>query len=457
MYHNVHWSIHMRFKKHTILTIAILQAALAYGQGKTVTLDQARQIALERNLNVVQSQNNIESAQASVLAATGNYLPTISASAGWTRYQNDRVASFDQGQQIPGTGGFSVNNSFNTSLNVNYTIFDGFSREATYNRASSNSVSTEQVAVRTRQSVVFQVEASYFNVLRNEQLVKVSEENLKRDNRQLERITESNRVGALSLADVYRQQSQVATDELNLITAQNNFDKSKADLEALIGLDLKDDHSFSDPSILTEIDSSDLSASVERYKSQADLTQRAIASRPDYKSALESFSATESGVTSARGGYYPRIGASLGYSLGGNDRLRRISDNKTLSWGIGINWNIFDGFQTNQSLQSAIVVKRNAEISLAQTERNINVEIKKALLDLDAARKQYEVSLKGLVSSTQDYRIAEERYNLGAGTLLDLLTASANLVNAQANKVNASYNYVTSKRNVEYVLGERTY
>jgi outer membrane protein len=103
------------------------------------------------------------------------------------------------------------------------------------------------------------------------------------------------------------------------------------------------------------------------------------------------------------------------------------------------------------------VERKNADLSLQQTQRNINVEIKKALLDLDAARKQYEVSLKGLTSSTQDYRIAEERYNLGAGTLLDLLTANANLINAQANKVNASYDYITAKRQVEYVLGERSY
>jgi outer membrane protein TolC len=46
---------------------------------------------------------------------------------------------------------------------------------------------------------------------------------------------------------------------------------------------------------------------------------------------------------------------------------------------------------------------------------------------------------------------------LGAGTLLDLMVANANLVNAQANQVNASYNYITSKRNVEYALGEKSY
>ncbi len=104
-----------------------------------------------------------------------------------------------------------------------------------------------------------------------------------------------------------------------------------------------------------------------------------------------------------------------------------------------------------------MATQRNAEISLVQAQRDINVDVKKALLDLEAARKQYEVSQKGLVSATEDRKIAEERYNLGAGTLLDLLVANANLVNAQANQVNAVYNFITAKRNVEYALGEKQY
>jgi outer membrane protein len=255
---------------------------------------------------------------------------------------------------------------------------------------------------------------------------------------------------------VYRQQSQVAADELSLINAQNNYDKAKADLAALIGLDATEEYDFVDPSISTEIEQSELEAASSLYGDLKQSSGRALAARPDYLSATEELEAAESGVTVARSGYFPTATAFAGYSLS-NSKFSNLSDNRDINVGINIRWNLFDGFQTNQSLQSALALKRNAEISLRQAERDINVQVKKALLDLEAARKAYDVSQKGLVSATEDRKIAEERYNLGAGTLLDLLTANAGLVNAEANKVNASYNYIIARRNVEFAVGERLY
>jgi len=449
----------MRFVSAAIVAVLCASAASLEAQTVSLTLEQAMRAALENNLSIVQADANMNAAQAGVTAAYGGYLPTLSATGSWNRNQTDRAgsstANFGGGTVvIPASK--STTSNFNTALNLNWTLFDGFAQQGQVGQASSRSVASEFTAIRTRQSIVFQVEANYLNVLRNEQLVKVSEGSLKRDRRQLERITESNRVGSLSLADVYRQQSQVAGDEFSLIQAQNNFDKAKADLVALIGLDVGREYVFADASISTALSAEELDATSSKYANFRQLVERAIASRPDYKGAVESYNASQSGVTVARSGYLPSVSAFAGYGLS-SDEVRSLSNNKNVNWGLSVRWNLFDGFQTNNSVQSAIASRRNAEISLTQAERDINAQMKKALLDLEAARKQYEVSQKALVSAGEDLKIAEERYNLGAGTLLDMLVANANLVSAQANSVNAVYNYVTAHRNLEYTLGERTY
>ena len=440
-----------------VISFYLTVSALAQ-QPQILGLQQAIQIALEKNVSVVQAQYNVDAASGRVLGAYGNYLPTLSATAGWSRTQVDQQGGTRvvQGQVTTYDATFVVANNFSTGLILNYTLFDGLNRESAYNGAKASALSSEDKSIRTRQTITNQVENSYLNILRLDQLVKVSEENLKRDNRQLERITESNKVGAVALADVYRQQTQVASDELSLITAQNNFDKAKADMVALIGLDMGTEYQFSDPSILTKIDQVEMDSTRQKYSSLNQLSQRAIAARPDYLAAREELSSAESGVTSARSGYFPSVSAFTSLNLS-NTEVGTIAENKNLNWGVSLRWNVFDAFRTNQSLQSAIATQKAAESSISQAERDITVQVKKALLDLEASRKQAEVSQKGLISATEDRKIAEERYNLGAGTLLDLLTANAGLVNAQANEINATYNYFISKRNLEYVIGERTY
>ncbi len=429
-----------------VLFLTILSGAIAASQQtKILTLKSSIETALEKNTTVIKAQNNVDAAQGRVLSAYGNYLPTLSATGGWSRSQNDIAAN-----------PFIISSRFSTNLSLNYVIFDGLNRESGFNSAKAGAQSSEDLFIRARQTITNAVENSYLNVLRLGQLVKVSEENLKRGNRQLERITESNKVGAVALADVYRQQSQVASDELNLITAQNNFDKAKADLVSLVGLDMSSEYQLLDPSISITIDQGEIDSTQKRYSNTNELSKRALSARPDFLAAKEDFSSTESGVTQARSGYLPTVSASLSRSFFDNE-FSSVTNNKTTDWGISVRWNLFDAFRTNQSLQTAIASRKTAEASLAQTERDITVQVKKASLDLDAARKQVEVSQKGLTSATEDRRIADERYNLGAGTLLDLLIANANLVNAQANNINATYNYVIAKRNLEYVLGERTY
>jgi outer membrane protein len=433
--------------KFVLLVLSFCLIASAQNkQAKKLTLNDAVGAALQSNLNVVQASNNVESAQSAVLAGYGSYLPTLSASAGWGRSQ----------YHFTPTDSTTLSTAYSAGLSANYVIFDGLNREMTFKKSSSAKNVADQTFYRTKQQIVYTVQADYLMVLRDEQLVQVNVENLKRDQEELNRIVESNRVGSLAIGDVYRQQSIVATDEYNLIAAQNTYDKAVADLISLIGLDVMEEYTIEDAAISPYIDSTEFSQlpSLENFEG---LRGRAMGSRADYQSASENLKSASYGVTSALGGYMPSVNAYATYGLDAPTFSDLSSYKKDYTWGLNLSWTLFNGFLTNQSYQTAKVQERNAEINLRQTEHTVSVDVKKALLDLIASKKQYEAAVRSETSSNQDRKVAEEKYNLGSGTLIDLQTANASLVNSQASRINATYGYITAKKNLEYALGDRSY
>jgi outer membrane protein len=450
----------MRISGFLVAVFLVGVSSSLRAQTTVLSLDDVVKIALQQNIDVLQARNNVDAASSSKTAAYGNYLPSIAASGGWTRSQSARSGGQTQiieGLPVVTPASTTLQNSFSAGASANLPIFDGLAREATLSGTGSRLSAAEHNWTRARQAIVYQVSSGYFNIIRNRELVRVSEENLKRDQRQLERIEESNRVGALSVADVYRQQSQVASDELDLIMTQNNYAKSMADLVALLALDPALEYEFKDPSLRTQMDSVEVAATLQKYSDIRQSIKTAMDNRPDYKAVRENYDAADAGVTAASSGYWPSINASASYSMFSN-KLKELSVNDyNLNWGVSLRWLLFDGFGREEQVQTAKVNSRNAELNLMQAEKDISVEVKKALLDLEAAHKTWQVSEKALISAGQDRRIAEERYNLGGGTLLDLLVANASYVSAEANRVNSIISFFISKSNIEFVLGERSF
>ena len=79
--------------------------------------------------------------------------------------------------------------------------------------------------------------------------------------------------------------------------------------------------------------------------------------------------------------------------------------------------------------------------------------LKKAMNQLEASEKNIEQAKRNLVSTKEDLRVAQERYAVGAGTILDQVTANASYISAQSDNVNAIFNYYIARKQVEYLIG----
>ena len=433
----------------TIALISLVCSAASLAQEK-LTLKEAVRIALEKNIDVIRSKNTMQISDANVTSSVGNLLPSLSASASVGR----NGSSFDPSVFVP--SGLSANGSASAGLNANVVLFDGVRNWTSYSRASSSADAAAFNFAKQKEITVLTVEQAYLTVLRNEQLLKVSQENLKRSQQQLSRIEESNKVGAVAKADVYRQQVATANDELALINAQSNYDNSKQDLLYLLTLDVTQDYLFQDDEVLQRIEGL-VSDSLQQERSDYNnLVQEALNSRPDYQSSLIAKQLSENDLTISRSGHYPTLSLGAGYGMSGND-LGTISDTKTWNWRLSLSVPIFNGFQTSTQVQTSELNLELAEVQVQQAKRNVAKEVKTSLLNLEAARKRYDVSLKNMKSAEEDRRIAEERYNLGSNTLLDLLVATSNYTQAQSNKVSSSYDFIYAKLQFRIAVGREKF
>ncbi|MBW7887950.1 MAG: TolC family protein [Bacteroidetes bacterium] len=413
---------------------------------ENLTLQQAIQTALNKNIDVIRAGNTMQAQQANLTSAYGNLLPSVNASAGWSR----RGSSFDPTPLIP--SGTSASGSTSVGISANVTLFDGLRNTANLSRAGNLASSSEYDFQKQKQTIVLAVQQAYLTVLRNHQLLKVAQDNLKQSQEQLARITESNKVGAVAKADLYRQQVQTANDELSVISAQSNYDNSQYDLLYLLALDVDKTYTFEDQDVLAQVENAD-----STYKNEIDdyqeMVKQALEIRPDYLSSKLAVDAAASSVSMARSGYFPSLSLNGGYGIGGTN-FSDISDVKSWNVGISLSLPLFSGFQTKTSVQTSTLDYEYAQQNLQQAKRKVEKDIRTALLNLETAKKRLDVSAKNVISADEDRRIAEERYNLGSNTLLDLLVARANYTQAISNKVNSSYDFLYAKQQFRVAIGK---
>ncbi|MDH7514853.1 MAG: TolC family protein [Bacteroidota bacterium] len=432
-----------------ILLLSFVVSFFAWAQdtSKSYTLQDCIAVGRARNADLLRSRGERERYGTYKTQAFGQFLPSLSIGAGWTRLDKDRYS------YLP-SGFVTSRNTYDYSITSSLTLFDGLSNLSTADRSILLLQAAEQGLARRDQDVVFLVQQGFYNALRLRQLVRVNESNLARSRKQLEHVRELNAVGSVPLADVYRQQVQVGKDELALLQAENEYRNALVDLQNQLGLDPREPFDINPAGIPETIDSLDMVHYRQGLSPFDALVRRALSSRPDYRQSMLTLHGAEKGIMISRAGYLPTISAFARYSWS-NILLERFtaSDYTDFSYGLRFTWGLLNNLNVSTAVQRSKIDREEAEIALAELEREIAAELQKSINTLTLAEKNIDISTRTLRSALEDQRIAQERYTLGAGTLLDLIVANTNLTAAQSDVVNATFQYLTARAQVEYQLG----
>ena len=429
-------------KKWTMIGAVLLTSTLSAQEKRAIDIDEAVTIAMKNNIQVIAAMNSYNSTVANVLPKTwGRNLPTVSANANFNHSMLNEVSG------TSGFGGSTSNNAYSYSLDANYVIFDGLKKFDEMTQARLDESSAKFDFENTRQEVTLSVYQAYITVLKNQQLLKIAEENLKRSEEQLKRLEERNRLGAQILSDVYKQRVQVGSDKLAVNKAKNNLRTSKASLNNLIGVDVN-----------TEIELKELPVDMAFDHKQFDFDQSyqtALDNRKDYKASTKKVESTRRSLSIAKSGYYPTLSAIASYKWN-NTALdfNKYSDKDNALVGLNLSMPLFTGFQTNSSVIQADQRYQTERSNMESTKRKVALDIKIALLNMQTAYENVQLSDENVKSAKEDLRLATERYNLGAGTLLDQITATTGYSTAEANYTQARYDFVYARQQYLLAVGQ---
>ncbi len=429
-----------------VLLAVVLGATTAFGQVPGgYSLQQCVETGLKNNIEILRARNSVDRTSTFKTQAFGQFLPNVSASATWNRSDEAQIA-------FRGNDFLRSRNYYSYNVQAGLTLFDGMRNFNSVDQSIFDYNAAEESFMRTRQMIVFSIQQSFYNVLRMEQLTRVAESNLERSRGQLDRIREMNTVGSVPLADVYRQQVVVGNDELAVIEARNNYRNTLVDLQALLGLSPRPDFSLASENVPESIEPSEITRFRAELGSFEELLNEAVSRRSDFKQAELTLKSAEKGVSIARAGHYPSLSAFAQYNWN-NLELKDFTEYDRFVYGLQLSVPILSNFQVSGAAERSEIQRMDSEYSLEQLRRTIATEVMKALNALESSEKNVDISVKKLQSAREDQRIAQERYSLGSGTLLDLITANANLTLAEADVVNATFNYLTVQKQMDYQLG----
>lgn len=430
-----------------LFLISFLITMGGYAQdAQPITLEEAISIALENSNQLDVAKNNLELSESQVLSEKADYLPSINANVSGNR---DIGRNFNQdiGEIVTET-----THSFFGRLSADLPIYSGLENLHSLRSSQYDKRSGEENLRRVREDIIFNTASNYLQLILDKEFLRIDRENLEASRKTLEQVRAQVEVGSRPQVDLYNQEATVANNELAVVNSENAVASSRLQLIQTLQVDPRKEYNFETP----EID--EQTAAAADYDLEQ-LVTTALANRSDLKSEEYNIKSIRHQLSATRGSLYPSL--SLSGSVGS-----RYSDgialnfedqffDQNISRGIGLSLSIpiFGNLNRRTNVQSQQISYKNAKLNLEDLELQVVQEVNQAYNDYRSYVKQLESSEKALRAAERSYQTQKERYEVGAGTLIELSDANAQYTEAQASRAQALFRVIFQQQLLDYYIG----
>jgi outer membrane protein TolC len=411
----------------------------AAAQRRQVTLSEAIARAGRVQPLIVQAEGQTRNTGARLLSAKGSYLPSLTFSAGGSTFFSE-AQRLDQSTGQLVTAGTRTK-SLSSSISSSIELFDGFRRSADLRAARANDDAATANLSDARFQQALQTTNTFLDALAAKRLLLVRQASLRRAEQQLQTSVARLQAGAATRSDSLRSLVGVGNAQLQLLDTEAQLASAEANLGRLIGetdrVEAVDDTNFY--RVVPPVDVAALRAEV-------------LARSPQVQAADAGEQAADATLKASRSTYWPSLTLTGSYQLDGNNRnaYTFLSQNR---FSLSLSWPLFNRFTREQNVVTQSVALDIARAEAQETRRAVVADLTARLAELETARLRIDISARSVEASREDLRVQQERYRLGASTILDVLTTQEQLTQAEVDAVTAWFDYLRAKAAIEALIG----
>jgi len=431
------------------------------GVPATVTLQQAEKIAVALSPVFVGQNAQWAAIHAKYTSEKQALYPGVSGSATMGKqYTNGTSATaLGAGLSTPHPGALvqSTGTSESVGISVTQLIYDGGRVIAAIHSAKSADMSGRATLVRQLETLQINVASAYYTVLSDNATVAADVQLVREFETNENSVRAQIRNGAAARSDLAGAQFQTAQARGQLVTAQGAAIGAQATFATTLGLDAD----------VQVVPAQVAAESAQTSPTYAKSLQRALILRPDYLAAAYSVTSAQENLRYAKLARFPVISAGAGdtvsrtwdythssiTSAGIPATVNTNGYDNTKTLGLSMTIPIYDQGLTNYNVAVAASQLDQAKAALQQTKLTVEADVRTSLANLISARANLVQAISARQSAQVSLDATQAQYKVGATTILNLVTAEANLSTATASYISALYGVRTAEQNYLYATG----
>ncbi len=375
--------------------------------------------------------------------------------------------------------------SFNFTVASGITAFNAGRLINSTKQARLDLRASEKDLKQQEMDLALNITLAYLQILFNDELLKSAEFQLASTKEQAERTNKLVQAGSLAPADLLQLRSQIATEELNVVNAQNQLELAYLNLMQQLQLDPAEPFGIKKPE-LEEPEENLLSTPA------AEIYQTAEANQPFIESADIRIKSAEYDILIAKADYYPSltVGANAFTAWSSGRRIQtstqvvndtfplivndqpvevvsanpipvfgtynfvdQLVDNQNFGLGFRLNIPIYNRRQVKSNVERSQIGLERARIDAQIARQSLQQTIQQAYQDAKSAYSSYLSTQRQIDALDLTLENTQKQFDLGMVNSVDFLIAKNNLNRANNDLVRSKYNYIFRTKVLDFYLG----